>query len=63
MFELHDPGLWRERREELLREAEDGRLARRLRAARPKKRDLGIRSALIALARRRPPRREEPAEC
>jgi hypothetical protein len=38
MYQLNDFEIWREHSRELLREAEDGRLAQRLKAPRPKKR-------------------------
>ena len=37
MYRLNEIDLWRERHRELLREAESGRIARRLRATRPKR--------------------------
>jgi hypothetical protein len=46
MYQMTDPGLWREHRRELLREAEVERLARQLRARRPKK-VARIRTALL----------------
>jgi len=36
MYRMDEIELWNGRRHELVREAEDGRIARRLRAARPK---------------------------
>ncbi len=37
MYQMNDIDLWRQHREDLLREAEDGRIVRRLKAARPKR--------------------------
>ena len=36
MYQVNDLEMWRERSHELMREAENGRLARRLRTTRPK---------------------------
>jgi hypothetical protein len=46
MYRLNEMELWNQRRHELARETEGGRLARRLRAARPK-RAARFRSALF----------------
>ena len=37
MYRMNEMDLWTQRHNELVREAENGRLARRLRAARPKR--------------------------
>ncbi len=37
MYQMNDMDLWRQHREDLLREAEERRLVRRLKAARPKR--------------------------
>lgn len=47
MYQVNDPELLRERRRELLREAESVRLARRLRARHSESRDVGFWNALI----------------
>jgi hypothetical protein len=52
MYQMTDPGLWREHRHELLREAEVEHLARQLRARRPKK-TARIRNALLDRVRGR----------
>ena len=49
MYQMNEMELWSERRHELVREARDGRLSRRLRAARPK-RVLRFRGALFGRA-------------
>jgi hypothetical protein len=49
MYEAHEMDLWRRRREGLLREAENERLARRLGAAR-QKRASSLGDALLRLA-------------
>ena len=36
MYQMNDMDMWNQRRNELLREAENGRLMRRLKAMRPK---------------------------
>jgi hypothetical protein len=46
MYRMDEMDLWTQRRHELARETESGRLARRLRAARPK-RAVRFRSALL----------------
>jgi hypothetical protein len=46
MYRMDEMDLWTRRRHELAREAESGRLARRLRATRPK-RTARLRSALF----------------
>lgn len=46
MYQMNDIEMWREHRNELLREAEERRLGRRLRAERPK-RSSGIGSTLL----------------
>jgi hypothetical protein len=46
MYRMNEMDLWNQRRHELVREAEGGRLARRLGAARPK-RGAWFRSALF----------------
>lgn len=53
---------WRERRKELVREAEEGRMARRLRSVRPK-RTPRFEGRLFAGVRAYLARRKEPAEC
>lgn len=63
MYHHSDIEVWREHRHELLREAEKGRLARRLRVERRSNKDSRIKSALLALVPGRLPRRKEPAEC
>lgn len=47
MYQLNEIEVWRQRREELLREAESERLARRLRPARAAR----IRNSLLGRAR------------
>jgi hypothetical protein len=49
MYQMNEMELWNQRRQELAREAEAGRLARRLRTARPK-RAARFRSALLGRA-------------
>jgi hypothetical protein len=48
MYQLNELDLWHQRRDELLREAENERLARHLRAARPRMKQLG-RAAAFSL--------------
>ncbi len=59
----HEIDQWRQRHHELLREADERRLARQLRAERPKLAAPAIKSALLALIPRRLPRRKEMAGC
>jgi len=49
MCQINEIELWNQRRHELVREAEGGRLGRRLKAARPK-RAARFRSALLGRA-------------
>ena len=49
MYQVNEMEFWNGRRHELVREAKDGRLARRLRAARPK-RTARFRSVLFGRA-------------
>lgn len=62
MHDLNDLDLWRQRREELIREAENERLARRMRMARPNK-ALRFEGGLLKSVRARLPRRKGAAEC
>ena len=48
MYETHETGLWRQHRDDLLREAENGRLVRQLRATR-RKRTTPLGDALLRL--------------
>jgi hypothetical protein len=50
MYQPNEIEMWRQHRDELVREAEDQRLARQLRAARPSK-VARIRSALLGRGR------------
>ena len=50
MYQPNEIEMWRQRRDELVREAEGARLARQLRAARPSK-VARIRSALLGQGR------------
>jgi hypothetical protein len=63
MYHYNDIEMWREHHHELLREAEEGRLSRRLRAEQQKKGAPGFRSALLALSAGRLPQRKGMAEC
>ena len=46
MHEIYETGLWRQHRDDLLREAEHGRLVRQLKEARRKEKT-GLREALL----------------
>lgn len=58
MYQMNEMELWSQRRRELARETESGRLARRLRAARPK-RAARFRSALFGRVLEAPMRAED----
>lgn len=62
MHNLNDLDPWRQRHEELIREAENGRLAWRRRAQRPKKVSR-LKGGPIESVRAHLPRRKGAAEC
>lgn len=62
MHDFGDLDLWRQRRAELRREAESGRLARRLRAERPRK-GPRLEGGFFEGIRALPSRRKRAAEC
>ena len=63
MYHHYDFEVWREHRDELLREAGERRLARQLRAARSGEKASGIRHALRGLAAGLFPQGREMAGC